>query len=84
MDFTVLAARRTTGHLALPRAHLARTMSPGWELHFGGASGAVHFCGLLILWKQKGWYKDPCPVTSWRPGPGKNWLSPSALAWTGL
>lgn len=51
-------------------------LSSGWELHFGGlwgplAEGAVHSCGLPVLGKQKGWHKDSSPVTSWRPGPGK-------------
>lgn len=45
------------------------------------AEGAAHSCGLPVLGKQKGWHKDPSPMTSWRPGPGKEWVeSPSALA----
>ena len=76
-DSTPLAAVGTTAHLALHRGPLwPWTVSPGWELYFQGlwgplAEGVAHSCGLLVLGKQKGWHKNPSPVTSWRPGPGK-------------
>lgn len=74
---TLLSAMRTTGHLALSWAHFG----PGQCLQAGSCSvggllgpraeGAAHSCGLPVLGEQKGWHKDPSPVTSWHPGPGK-------------
>lgn len=68
---TLLAAMRTTGHLALSRAHFGpgRCHQAG-SCSVGGllgplAEGAAHSCGLPVLWKQKGWHKDLSPVTSW-------------------
>lgn len=70
-----------------PRPALAQAGSPDWELPLQGAretlaEGAAHACVLLVLGKQKGWRRDSSPVTSWRPGPGKELVpSPSAQAW---